>query len=368
MTLSRSMRFVLILVFLAGLMPSWSLANDLPSRWTVIPLDAGDTPTGITLDPATLTPKVYGRRGGTLGFLYPTVELFEPLSGPQGSAEANAAGCGVLVGWSSAGAFGFQTHAVLVDPAAPPDQRVQDLGTLGDPEWFSSAEGLTCDTTGTITVVGYGDMLVGGLLVSMPVKWVGTLVNQTWVGTISVLPGLPGSVATGQARAINDAGVITGILANQCVVWPVSGGLTDCHPSGAAFSVGVDINNLGEVAVQSPFAGYVWSAATGAVPQPPLPGHDAVGVARLTDEGIVVGYSGIIPPCACPLEDVRAVLWQDNIGRDLNNSIAASGIVLQPALGITDTNVILALGTQDGVATPLLLVPDVPEREQRHGR
>lgn len=331
------------------------------STYSTIVLSGPGTVRGITGD--STAPQVFGLCDGHPCTIYPVRQVFTPLTGPTGFGRIEGAACGVLVGSSTAVLpQGSPAHAMQIDleakdnPATPQDERMTDLGTLepGVPAsasvWSSFALGVNCAGT----VVGFAPKAGGPAL---PVKWED--------GVIAELP-LPAGASRGSANAINDVGDITGHADNRCVVWPAAGGVVSCHTGGAGASEGVDIDDDGRVAV-SGSQGALWTAATGAIVQPPLVGDTVSTLRRLGVGGRVIGTSSLPNPNFANPPDLHeaATLWQDNVGLDLNTQIAQPGLVLLQGLGLTPDGVFLARATQAGQVVHVLGVPDAPTRREK---
>src|SRR5262245_41898482 len=305
LTMFRS-RTLYTLILVSCLFPL--LATAAPPSYLVEPLNLPPTQAATAIDRD--TPTVVGVCQNQACVLLPTQRDLGTLSpAADAGSRARAVACSVVVGTSGAGPFGMETHAFRYDLAGT---TMVDLHPAEDFTRSSSANDVNC----TGDIVGFREMLVDGLSRIVPVRWRNGVIEQ--------LPGLPGGNGEGVALALNAAGDATGFSKaadgqDHCVVWPASGGMQECH-AGTRFSQGNDINDSGQVAVAADgFASYLWSAATGAVLQPPLAGDTWTLPQRLTQTGHLLGQSFVPAPCPrCPSPHHAVALWELAVAYDLN--------------------------------------------------
>lgn len=253
-----------------------------------------------------------------------------------------------VVGYSSAGAHGLHTHAVVWDRNGDPE----DLGTLGGENLFSAATA----TSLTATITGYADAAVGEAVV--PVAWVGRIIME--------LPTLGG--AAGFADDVNDYGVIVGESQDQdgewhATLWDVDGIAQNLQPAALSGSSRArDINRYGVVVGEGVTAGmryaFRWSARDGFQALPPAAGDVASAAAGVNAAGVVVGIS-IGQGNDFFATAQRAVMWHRGSVYVLSDLITnlPGGWQLTNAVGISRGGSIAGTGTYNGQRRSWLLVP-----------
>jgi uncharacterized membrane protein len=254
-----------------------------------------------------------------------------------------------VVGYSSTGAYGLQTHATQWDRNGNPT----DLGTLGSTNLFSAAT----DNNLTDTISGYADDATGERVV--PVVWVGGVALE-----LDTLGGL-----AGYADTINDYGVVVGesqALSGEwhATLWDIDGIPRDLHPEGLGGSSRARaINRYGVVVGEGVMAniqyGFLWSEMVGFMRLPARPGDVGNAASGINASGTVVGYSlppntGTFPP---PVE--VGVLWHHGVPYRLTDLIPAphDGWQLTRPVGISRGGSIAGTGTYQGQRRSWLLVP-----------
>lgn len=169
---------------------------------------------------------------------------------------------------------------------------------------------------------------------------------------IRELPVLPGDTSSA-ATAINDKGQIVGIsgtcddavgsaTAAHAVIWE-NGTVTDIgNLGGAEWNTPTAINENGTVVGFSDHPGdlvteaFIWTKESGVRPLGWLNGHGHSEAHGINNRGEVVGLS-----CSADFADCRAVIWQDDVIRDLNELVSLNeNEVLTHAQDINDHGVI----------------------------
>jgi len=285
-----------------------------------------------------------GQREQTAAIVAPQVTILGP-------GRANGIAGHEVVGYASFGDFGLHTHAFAWNAR----HGIRDLGTLGSADLFSAATGVNQ----TLTITGYADAGNSPLHPppTRPVAWVATQILD--LGTLGG--------AAGYADAINAYGDIVGqsdTAAGQthATLWPVEGGVVDLDTLGSSYSYALSINAsrviVGHALTDGRWRGFRWTLATGMETLNVLPGHVTGGANAVTDAGVIVGSSTPTAPSCCPQS--HAVRWVGGVIMDLNMLIDAPGWVLEQALAINASGVIVGTGSFNGQPHGFLLQPIVP--------
>ena len=269
---------------------------------------------------------------------------------PEGNfSRANGVSGPRVVGYSSTGHLGLQTHAFLWTAATG----TQDLGTWGDPELFSAATAVN----EAATICGYAE---DPGLTSHPVVWI--------AGQLHDLGTLGGD--RGFADAMNEQGDIVGESLTtdgrpHATLWPIEGGILDLDTPAGPQSFARAVNNARQVvggAVFTPvnnFHAFIWTPMTGMQDLGVLPGHGYSDATGINDAGVIVGTS-VFLGMAPSQERASAVLWWSGTIVDLNTQIDAPGWILERATAINAAGWIVGQGTFQGQPRAFLLQP-VPE-------
>jgi probable HAF family extracellular repeat protein len=279
-----------------------------------------------------------GRQEGAWRLL-PDLDL-GPL--PEGLfARANAIRAGRIVGNAGTGNFSLFNHAFLYE-----DGTLRDLGTLGAFNLFSTATSINSSRL----ICGYADTEDFTGIEILPVCW------PNGPGQPQMLPTLGGP--SGFINALNEAGDLCGRSEtaagdDHATCW--FAGATepvDLHGDIASgFGSAVGVNEAQTVVDHvTTDAGlgraFVWTAATGMVTLPPLPGDHASDARGINTAGDIVGTS------SHGSEELqrnvsRPVLYGKNDKPiDLTTRIDTDfDCELESAVGISDSGTIVVNGT-----------------------
>lgn len=199
--------------------------------------------------------------------------------------------------------------------------------------------------------------MVVGADAGRPVLW--------WLGLEMVLDALPGGLASGSARAVNDLGQVVGAVdsANgvRAVLWE-HGEVIDLGdlPGGLSGSIAYDINLLGQVVGSSYVAtgmhAFLWQRGKMLDLGDLSGGLDFSRANAINNRTQVVGYG-------YTADGTSATLWQPGFGlRDLNELIEPDDplkpvTVLLEAEDINDRGQIVGSALIDGRQRAFLLTP-----------
>lgn len=284
--------------------------------------------------------------------LSPTLRSLGTLPGGAWS-EATGALKGQIVGQSSTGTNSLLTHAFLYTQGV-----MQDLGTLGGAPLFSAATSVSRHD-----VCGFADNLQQDKIV--PVCWIkGRILEYATLGG-----------EDGYVDAVNDSGTAVGNARTatgetHCALWPVQGGVVDCHgPQGGTLSYGKDLNKAGlVVGVAFPkdaqaFLFMPW----GMILLPPFAQDTRSAAHSINDAGTIVGESSTAPACGTCGGVQHAVAWVNGTPVDLQPRLVnAAGWRLTSAVGINNADQIIVRGTLNGVPHSALLSPVGMQKPKPH--
>jgi probable HAF family extracellular repeat protein len=342
--------FMLAMVLLSTGGTAWSAPAP---AYTLIPLGEGQV---AAIDKEANV--VVGWRGVDQHafLLYPEVRDLGVL--PEGTfSQANGVFGGTVCGFSSTGPFGFLTHAFAWTLA----QGLIDLGTLGDPQVFSS-----CTALNAGTYVGFGD---DGRSTppgpTVPLVWQGP-------GTAAPLPTLGGR---GFANTINGAGDICGDSNltqefgsdTHATCWWAEDPSTpvDIQTLASDFSLVLDLSNtrhaVGIVSTNTGQQGFIYDEIQGMVLVTRLPGDTQSTATSINDSGDYVGSSRLPNPITGDFTHQVAVIWS-HVGYqgpfDLNTLVTnLDGRTLVEAFEISNRGFIVARATKEDTEELVLLVP-----------
>jgi probable HAF family extracellular repeat protein len=220
--------------FVAWCLIAWSPSAQAAVSYTVINLGQG-LATAISAEGfvvgVTAVPDATGQKNEVASLLAPLPQVLGTLPGGTMS-RANSIRGERVVGYSSTGTLGLQTHAFLYTGGV-----FTDLGTLGSPGLFSAAT----DLNSVGTIAGYGDAPSGGTPpATRPIVFIGGRASD--IGTL----GGP----SGFADAMNEQGDICGqsmTLSGKlhATVWPLGGDPVDLDTPTSVFSTCNALTNTG---------------------------------------------------------------------------------------------------------------------------
>ena len=220
---------------------------------------------------------------------------------------------------------------------------------------------------GTSAVTGANDINDSDQVVGFSAGQAFVWESATGIRALETLP----DVTLSNARGINNSGRVTGSIRTSAGTFAATWDLNTNEmqnlgdlPGGVDFSIGIDINEKGQIAGVGTTAtgnhAFFWDSATGMHDIGDLPGGDGTDytVAKgLNDVGQVVGIGG--------LNRGRGFIWDSVNGiRDLNSLLdpSAEGWIIGSAEGINNSGVIAAIASRNRRTHAVLLTPlAVPE-------
>jgi probable HAF family extracellular repeat protein len=170
--------------------------------------------------------------------------------------------------------------------------------------------------------------------------------------------GLPPSATAATGTAINASGQVAanGLVAGVQRAFRYTDGSGWLNLGTVSGSLTNDMNDAGQVVGLTSNRGYLYTDGVGLRDLGVLPGGNSSEARSINNLGQVVGHSTTVPDGA-----LHAILYSDGVLRDLNGLISPqSGWVLVSATDISDSGLIIGLGTRSGRNANFLLTP-VPE-------
>ena len=301
-------------------------------------LPFGLSPTSTHVVGSTLNPQL-------AYILHPIVQNLGTLGGDY--SRANGVHETDVVGYASLGAF---THAFRWRPSTG----MEDLFTVDpdDTTLFSAATAINAFGA----ICGYGDN---------PTRQ--TTIPLVWPSGGGFPLMLPTPNNSGHAYALNDLGDIAGshndAVTNQmhASLWPVGGGIVDCHTTGnfsMAFGVNANLQVVGNTFTLTGARGFMWTSTTGMELLNPLYADTQSGATGINTAGVIVGSSSTPGASAGAMGHQAATRWTNGIVEDLNLLAGQPfGWTLLAAVAINTAGMILGQGAFNGIRHAFLLTP-----------
>jgi probable HAF family extracellular repeat protein len=279
------------------------------------------------------------------------------LGGPSSNAEAiNDAG--EVAGNSSTGST---THAFRSSGNSS-SNALTDLGTFdGTFSSFGSGINLSGQVTGQAHVASSVVCSFAFSNSAFRTTATGTVATADNLGTL-----VPNNCRSAQGWGINDGGVVVGESATQLLTGipthafraTPGNAMVDIHPAGHTASIGVDINNAGQIVGTvtdgpqfAPTAQYCYRTVPGQSIQLPADNLGDLGGAGPFCTALGINDGSDVVGSSSTGTQIHAFIYTGGAIQDLNGLVAPTTVVLTQATGINAVGQISAQGYTGGWLT-----------------